>query len=441
MTHHPIHILHLTGHWLRWAIIQPGPAPQITASGTIEETPEAALEQFFARKPDRRARIALYDSRPIYYNFAFTLPAEALKQKDRILRLKIAQEVGVNEEAVYWAARIEPRRDVPGQSDVFITIARRDALQAVVDWRDRHNLSNLWVGADLTAIRTLLGAAAEPAVIVNAEPRGGVTFYHANASRQILKESADERIMPRADLSWSGAAGRIQFGGEVPAKIFELYPALGELNLIPNDQLKSSSSAALLSLLPARALEFDPVLLGGILEHGSGHSPADDLLRITRPPVLETLLAKFTVERLAALAILVAGAVGYTAFATHKASVAARDAVLARAQMSEPVMRQLLQHETLLRRIKTDRKLLMPVFEAIHRAAPEGVTLKSLSIGESGALAIVGACKSPQAPDDFARQLGLSAVLDRIELKDVKPDPKAKIVSFQIMGHVKGRGR
>lgn len=441
MTHHPIHILHLTGHWLRWATIQPGAAPQITASGTIEETPEAALEQFFARKVDRRARIALYDARPIYYNFAFSLPAEALKQKDRILRLKIAQEIGVNEEAVYWAARIEPRREAPGQSDVFITVARRDALQVVVDWRDRHDLANLWVGADLTAVRTLLAQAAEPAVVVNAEPRGAVTFYHANASRQILKEAADERIMPRADLSWSGAANRIQFGGEVPAATFERYPALGELKLIANEQLKAGPAAALLGLLPTRALEFDPVLLGGVLEHGAGHAPADDLLRITRPPVLETLLAKFTVERLAALAILVAAGVGYTAFATHKASVAAREGVLARVQISEPVMRQLVQHETLLRRIKTDRKPLMPVFEAIHRAAPEGVTLKSLSIGESGALALVGSCKSPQAPSDFARELGLSAVLDRIELKDVKPDPKAKIVSFQIMGHVKGRGR
>jgi Mor family transcriptional regulator len=281
MTHHPIHLLHLTGAWLRWVTIQPGTLPQVTDSGTIEAGPESALEQWAARLQDRRARIVLYDGRPIYYNFALTMPTEALKQKDRILKLKLAQEIGLSDEAVFWSAQIEPRKDNPGQSDVFMVVARRETMQDIISWRERRRLASVWVGADLCAIRALLGQAAAPLVLVAMDPQGGATFFHANNIGQILKEKADERISPRADLAWSGATGRMHFGGEIPGGLYDRYPTLATLQLLPNAQLQHPAAGpSRLSLVPPQILEFDPVLLGGILEHGTGRPPTEDLVRV-----------------------------------------------------------------------------------------------------------------------------------------------------------------
>ena len=105
MTHHPIHILHLTGQWLRWVAIHPGAAPQVIDSGTIEGPPERTLEGWAAKPRDPRSPIALYDGRPIYFNFSLSLPAKALRQKDRILRLKMTQELGMSEEARFFGPR------------------------------------------------------------------------------------------------------------------------------------------------------------------------------------------------------------------------------------------------------------------------------------------------------------------------------------------------
>lgn len=442
MTHHPIHILHLTGAWLRWVTIQPGAMPQVTDSGTIEAGPENALEQWAARLHDRRARIMLYDGRPIYYNFALTMPTEALKQKDRILKLKLAQEIGLSDEAVFWSARVEPRQDNPGQSDAFMVVARRETMQDIISWRERRRLTGVWVGADLCAIRALLGQAAAPLVLVAMDPQGSVTFYHANNIGQILKEKADERITPRADLAWSGATSRMLFGEEIPAGLYDRYPTLATLQLLPNAQLQHpAAGASRLSLVPAPILGFDPVLLGGILEHGTGRPPTDDLVRVITPPPLEVLLSKLTVPRLGALGLLAAAGLGYSGYLTYNYYKETRQNLVLRAQLVEPEKRQLQVQDTILRKIKSDRKPMLPAFEAIHKAAPEGVMLKTLSIGESGAVSIDGICRNPKAPDDFARELALSPLLDRIALQEVKADPKTKIVSFKISGHVKGRGR
>lgn len=440
MTHHPIHILHLTAQWLRWVTIQPGAAPQVTDSGTIAEAPERALDQWAARQRDPRSRIVLYDGRPIYYNFSLTLPAEALKQRDRILRLKLAQEVGMGDDSVFWTASIEPRRDTPGQSDVYMVVARREALEDIISWRQRHDLNNLWVGADLCAIRTLLAQSATPLVILNTDEQG-VTLYHANGLRQILKERADKHAAPRPDMGWAGASGRVHFGGSSPNGLFDRYPALGTLQLVANGQLQRGGGGTRLGHLTPQILEFDAVLLGGILDHAAGHPPTQDLIREITPQPLEIVLRKFTLKRLIVITVACALVLGYTAWKTGTSRAGAQAQLAAQARLIEPGVRQLQVQETILRSIKSARKPMMPVFEAIHKAAPQGITLKSLNVGDTGGIKIMGQTQAPDAPNQFARDLGQSPLLDRVELNNAAQDPKTRIVTFQIEAHAKGSGK
>lgn len=436
---HPIYILHLTGQWLRWVTIQPGTAPHVTDSGTIDEAPERALERWIARVHDPRAHIVLYDGRPIYYSFSLTLPAEAMKQQDKILRLKLAQELGLAEETIFWAARTEPAPAAPGQTSVFMVVARRETMQDIVTWRARHKLRNLWVGADLCAVRALQAQAEEPLVVVNADAAGATIFY-ANGTR-ILKERAEAQSAARPDLGWGEAKGRMHFGGPAPEMLFTRFPTLRELPEVAAGSLKPQASGAVrLSALPARMQEFDAVLLGGILDHAAGHPPLEDLVRVITPPPLEVLMAKATLKHLVAAAALCAAGAGASGWQFHKARGAARAQLAAQVQTIEPSMKQLQTLKTLLTTIKSYRKPAMPVFEAISQAVPQGVLLRAMSLGESGTIQMVGTAQSPEAPNEFARGLAASPLLDKVALKEVKREPK-NMVSFQIMAHAKGRGR
>lgn len=441
MTHHAIQILHLTDQWLRWVSIQPGSAPQADDWGTIEGTPEQTMDQWIARKRNPRAHIAIYDGRPIYYTFALTLPNEALKQKDRILGLKLAQEIGLGEDAVFWTAAIEPKAGSAGQSDVFMVVARREGMRDIIGWGERNKIRHLWVGADLCAVRTLLGHAGGPGIVIGADAQGATLFY-ANTARQILKERVDARSIKRPEPEWPADASRLTFGGEAPASVFERYPRLGRLAAGDLSQLKRPvGGGPKLAGLSPKLVEFDPVLLGGIMEHAGGRPPQENLIREITPPALEVIMTKFTLARLIAVALMVAVGLGGSGYWVAKARKVAAAELSQRAAAIEPSVRQLQVEETILRKIKSDRKPLLSVFEAIHKAAPAGVLVKSLSVGESGNVAIVAMTQQAAAPNQFRLELAKSPLLDRIALKEVKPDFKTKIFTFQIMGHVKGRGR
>lgn len=441
MTHHAIQILHLSSQWLRWVTIHPGAAPQADDWGTIEGTPEQTLEQWAARKRNPRAGVVIYDGRPIYYTFALTLPNEALKQKDRILRLKMTQEIGLGEDAVFWTAVVQPKGAEVAQTDVFMVVARREAMRDIIEWGERHKIRHLWVGADLCAIRTLLGAAGGPAVVVSADAQGA-TLYHANAAHQILKDRVDAKAVRRPEPEWAAEVGRLCFGGEAPAILAERYPGLERQGRLDNGQLKRPvPGGPKLTGLSPKLMEFDPVLLGGIMEQALGKPPQDDLIREITPPALEVVMAKFTLARLIAATLVVAMALGGSGYWVAKARKVAAAELSQQAAAIEPSLRQLQVQETILRKIKSDRKPLLPVFEAIHKAAPAGVLVKTLNIGESGNIQIVAMTQSAVAPNQFALELAKSPVLDRISLKEVKPDLKTKIFTFQIMGHAKGRGR
>ena len=289
-----------------------------------------------------------------------------------------------------------------------MVVARREAMKDIVAWREKNRLNHMWVGADVCAIQALMNQAGMPLVVVQADGRG-VTLYHANSARQIMKERMDSHTAPQPDMGWSGAAGRIHFGAEAIDGLFDRYPTLGALPPVAVSRLQqNAASGPRLDALPPQFQAFDPVLMGGIIDHATGHPPIDDLIREITPPPLEVILEKFTMKRLAAGTAIGALMLVLSIAWIVSARTGARERLNAQATALEPSLRQLQAQDTILRAIKANRKPLLPVFEAIHKAAPQGMVLKLLSVGESGTIQMEGQTQSGETPNQFARDLAQS---------------------------------
>ena len=130
MSNRPIHILHLTSRWLRWATLEAGSTHVLKEVGEAEGEPARMLEEWVKRLSDRRATIRLYDGRPRYLTFVQNVPQRALAQKDNLIQLRLRQELGRGVETLYYASGVEPSSD----SDSPCRATRESAFDRVTRW-------------------------------------------------------------------------------------------------------------------------------------------------------------------------------------------------------------------------------------------------------------------------------------------------------------------
>ena len=115
--------------------------------------------------------------------------------------------------------------------------------------------------------------------------------------------------------------------------------------------------------------------------------------------------------------------------------------VHAKAAELSPATQRLAEVERLLDRVRHERSPLTPVLKDLLQAAPGEIALDSLKITEAGALQLSGNTKADGAPTQFAKALAASELLDKVELGDVKVNPKGEGFTFQLTARVKGRAK
>jgi hypothetical protein len=94
-----------------------------------------------------------------------------------------------------------------------------------------------------------------------------------------------------------------------------------------------------------------------------------------------------------------------------------------------------------LQRIRTERATaMMPVVEAIHQAAPAGLTLQSINLGATGLVKIQGMAQGSEMANNFFKAVAERREFEprSVQLQEVKQiDPQK--ASFQLTARIKGR--
>ena len=191
MRHETIHLLHLTGHWLRWAKVEAeGRRFKVTSRAELTGEPAATLEEYAKNLTPPPGRVLLYDGRPRYHSFTATLPAAARCEIPSLVGLRIRQELGLEEPELRWAASVGRVRSARGLLEVRAVMARREGFDQLAAWRERHGVKNLWVGADVTAISGLLEAGwfPSPVTLVNTAADGS-THYELRKKGELTKST------------------------------------------------------------------------------------------------------------------------------------------------------------------------------------------------------------------------------------------------------------
>ena len=186
---------------------------------------------------------------------------------------------------------------------------------------------------------------------------------------------------------------------------------------------------------------FDPVVLGGVIEHARTDAPGRGLLesheQVSSPLMqrVEHMKMKPLVLAALALAVLAAGSV----WGVGRLRETAREKLMRQAALAMREIGPLSSEEAILRQIKTDRSPLIPVIETIDTAAPGGSVLDSLSIGDSGLIRIDGTAQNPDAPNQFFKALAEDGQLDKVHMPQVVNAPQGKGFRFQLTAKMKGR--
>lgn len=446
-----LHILHLNDANLRWATLEGGSRhPKLKESAAIDGPPKESLEKWIAGRDVQADRIVIYDSRPMYFSLTTQVPKRAKKQLAPIVRLKIKQEIGLPEEEIYWSTRFQPSEEGGDLEELVILVARRESLSEIADWQSRHLLAHLWVGADVEAIRSLTGHGLlpEPVLIMNAD-RDGATLYYAQSGNAILKgrahtpETHGDSDLPH--LGWGAATARADFGGSDLPRFQKGYAALRSLPEAPELDFTKNGWGDKLSPVLVRGLDrFDAVVLGGVIQHIGEARPMESLLRPIEAVKVEPKVAKTLQLRwILPLALLSMILLGVSVWSLRTQREEARLKLVKRANSLTAATERFRSQDSVLKRIQTDRSPLLPIFEAIHKAAPPGVNLQSLNIGETGAVQIAGTVRGQEAATTFFKSLSESKLLERVQLPEVKQDRRQQDGSgttFRITAQVKGRG-
>jgi Tfp pilus assembly protein PilN len=90
-----------------------------------------------------------------------------------------------------------------------------------------------------------------------------------------------------------------------------------------------------------------------------------------------------------------------------------------------------------LNEILARRGLLLPVFEAIHEAAPDGIQLTNIDMAAGGSLKISGKARGADKADEFFRGLAASPLLESVVMPEVVPVERE--VQFEIVAMIRDR--
>jgi len=464
-----IDILHLTDQGLRWLrLTRQGRRLELSDSGLLEGEPLPCLERWGAEHARPGAAIRLYDGRPRYYCFTLRLPSSARRGMAGAVALRVRQDLGVEPAQMAWATRAHKAADRPGMLDLFTVVARREDLEPIRQWAERHALAALWVGADIDAIQCLVGAGAlaPPVVVLNGDP-GGVTLFHAEAAGGIAKGRLTPGASVNGALLTTLAAGtdnglaRASFGQPDWHWLGRVAPTLERLPERTPRAPGEHSAGATLHLEGGRTetLQTDAVLLGGVhdlmrrscspawlgLASADAVTPMDSLLGGRPSPLgagdwIERIEQRLPSTRRVALAVVL-GAVLLAATAT--ATVLVRRQAQARLTEKVATLRQPIEiyrsQEATLRTIDAERQSLLPVIEAIHQVAPSGMQLDSLAVGAGGDLLLDCSTKNRNNADELLRALAASPLFTNVQVPVVKPDKNG--FSFQLMAQIRDRQR
>ena len=439
------HVLHLDRRGLAWARIERGGGRlRVVDSGRIDGEAQVALDAWRDRAAPADEPVFLYDGRPMVYSFRFELPRQARRQLHRVVPLRIRQELGLGEEAVHWSAALTPAAANNLAVEVFIV--RREALDDVAAWRDRHRLDRLWVGSDLSAIGALERRAGGAIIVVNADGAEPACFY-ADGKGRVVKgrgHTSAEGPPDLPELGWKADAGRAVFGASSSAvsKLLE-HPRLRDLGEAPMarwlEPLHNGSAAA--ATAPA-----DPILLGGILAAAERHPPLPSLLESSRAPspllaALEQAGARRGQRSLAALAALAALVLAAGLFHARGVRADAEQRVAERVRQIEPAERVLASQLGVLERVRASRQPVLPVFEALLQAAPQGVGFETFGLAANGQLQIEGFAPDAGAPTRFSQELSRSPVFSDVRLQDVQQEQRQNRTKFKLTAQVRDRRR
>jgi hypothetical protein len=373
----------------------------LRSSGAIEADAPESLDRWVEQMGRVDGDVVLYDGRPLYFSFLSQLPAKARKQKDNVLKLKVRQELGLGEEAVYWAARARPihsRETI----ELFTVVVRREAMSDVLAWRNRHGLRNLWVGADICAIQALAdrGIIPSESVVLNADGRGTTIYQAGDDGARVVKTRFEQGASPEGrrvqELNLSGSRSRVRLGRGEVAPALSALPGLGALPEAPELDFHADGrdTRRLLALAP-EASRLDAVVLGGLADLGARRPVMDSLIpiegKIDRERLLESLAARIQVRM--ALPVL---ALGLVLLGASVASVLATtnrrtEEVAERANSLRAGMMRLTEQDGVLSRIATDKqRRMVPVLTKLHEVSPSGIYLDSLNVNADGKVTMNG---------------------------------------------------
>lgn len=444
-----IHLLHLTDGMLRWACLESGRSrAKLKDTGVFRGSMPEVLDRWALVKFMRGDRVILYDGRPMYYRLSLRLPSKARAQGEEAVRLRIRQELGMDAESFVWSLRTEAAPGERGKLDFFATVGRREGFEDLRQWKQSFNVEDLWVGSDLDGIEALArcGMLARPGVVVNADADGATLYClgrDGSATRDRPKSGGADSTL---DLSVPGgdpAAWRVEFGPAGDGARVAGIPALSDLKPLPRPDAGSKAIASgLLEQAGPALAEFDAVLLGGAIDHLTLSAPES----FFREPGSSRAAGRGAPIRLelrwlvpvTALALVM---FGFSFLQLQRMKERDRLDLLKKAGALSAETRRLRSQEGVLKRIKAARAPVTPIFEELMDSAPEGMTLQSLSVGETGLLQMNGIAQREAAPAAYANALGKSGLFDRVDLPEVRSDADGRAFSFQMTARIKGRGK
>lgn len=408
------HILHLTEETLNWATVASERGGlRLFDHGSIDAPAPESLDRWIEREGEPEGNVVLYDGRPMYFSFMTDLPGKARKQRDNIVRLKVRQELGLSDDLVYWAARPRKMGATRERLELFTVVVRREAMKDILDWRERHAISGLWVGADVCAIEALFdrGVVPSPSLVVNNGARGA-TLYHSESGRQILKSRVAAggagNGAAATEAPWPASIPRMRFGRADLTQVFEARPELSRLPEGPalDFQGDGRDTRRLLSLA-AEARDLDAVVLGGLADLHARRPAMQSLIPFDDEPASQVALVEAIADRLQVRMLLPMLALGAILCLVSIASVFAvgrsrTGDVIDQAQTIQGELARLRVQSTLLGRIEADkRRPMIPIMTAIHEAAPGGVQLETLNINKDGKVTMSGKTNSEEVFNEF----------------------------------------
>jgi hypothetical protein len=159
---------------------------------------------------------------------------------------------------------------------------------------------------------------------------------------------------------------------------------------------------------------------------------------VALPAALERLERRLPSTRALALALAVAAAaLAVSVAGLFVVRAGAREQLAQHALTLRAPTEIRRSQEAVLRGIAAERQPLLPIIEAIHKAAPPGLLLESLIVGAGGELQLNCTTKDRSQADALFRELSASPLLSDVKLPVVKPDRKG--ISFQMTAQIRAR--